>query len=68
MNKLPRWRSAKPGNAGVWTTMSFDPEEGLDDNGKDDDSDRLLPNIAEGDVISLDELRPAQDFTEPPPR
>jgi DNA topoisomerase-1 len=43
-------------------------KEGLDDNGKDDDSDRLLPNIAEGDVISLDELRPEQHFTEPPPR
>ena len=43
-------------------------KEGLDDNGKDDDSDRLLPDIAEGDVISLDELRPEQHFTEPPPR
>jgi len=43
-------------------------KEGLDDNGKDDDSDRLLPDIAEGDVINLDELRPEQHFTEPPPR
>jgi DNA topoisomerase-1 len=43
-------------------------KEGLDDNGKDDDGDRLLPDIAEGDVISLDELRPEQHFTEPPPR
>ncbi len=42
-------------------------KEGQDDN-KDDEGDRLLPEIAEGDVISLDELRPEQHFTEPPPR
>ncbi len=38
------------------------------DDSKDDDSDRLLPDIAEGDVISLDELRTDQHFTDPPPR
>ncbi|MDH3265547.1 MAG: DNA topoisomerase I [Gammaproteobacteria bacterium] len=43
-------------------------KEGLDDATRDDDSDRLLPNIEEGDVISLDVLRPEQHFTEPPPR
>ncbi len=42
-------------------------QEGRDDI-KDDDGDRLLPEISEGDVISLDELRPEQHFTEPPPR
>ncbi len=42
-------------------------QEGRDD-AKDDDGDRLLPEIAEGDVIKLDELRPEQHFTEPPPR
>ncbi len=42
-------------------------QEGRDD-AKDDDSDRLLPEIAEGDPIRLDELRPEQHFTEPPPR
>ena len=42
-------------------------QEGLDDN-KDDDGDRLLPEISEGDIIRLDELRPEQHFTEPPPR
>ena len=41
--------------------------EGKDDS-IEDDSDRLLPEVAEGDVISLDELRPEQHFTEPPPR
>ena len=42
-------------------------QEGKDDS-KDDDSDRLLPEIDEGDTIKLDELRPEQHFTEPPPR
>jgi len=42
-------------------------QEGKDD-AKDDEGDRLLPEIAEGDVISLDKLRPEQHFTEPPPR
>jgi DNA topoisomerase-1 len=43
-------------------------KEGRDDVINDDDGDRLLPDIAEGDVISLDALRPEQHFTEPPPR
>jgi len=38
------------------------------DDGSNDDGDRLLPEVAVGDVISLDELRPEQHFTEPPPR
>jgi len=42
-------------------------KEGKDDI-KDNDGDRLLPEIEEGDVIKLDELRPEQHFTEPPPR
>ncbi len=42
-------------------------QEGRDDN-EDEDSDRLLPEISEGDVIKLDLLRPEQHFTEPPPR
>jgi len=42
-------------------------QEGKDDS-KDDDSDRLLPEISEGDTIKLEELRPEQHFTEPPPR
>ncbi len=43
-------------------------KEGRDDAATDDDGDRLLPEVVEGDVISLDELRPEQHFTEPPPR
>jgi DNA topoisomerase-1 len=42
-------------------------QEGKDD-AKDDDGDRLLPDIEEGDIVDLDELRPEQHFTEPPPR
>lgn len=42
-------------------------KEGEDD-ATTDDGDRLLPEIAKGDVISLDLLRPEQHFTEPPPR
>jgi DNA topoisomerase-1 len=42
-------------------------QEGKDDV-TDDDNDRLLPEVAEGDIINLDELRPEQHFTEPPPR
>ena len=38
------------------------------DDSKEDDSDRLLPEVTEGDVIRLDRLRPEQHFTEPPPR
>jgi DNA topoisomerase-1 len=42
-------------------------QEGKDD-AKDDEGDRLLPEIEEGDIVDLDELRPEQHFTEPPPR
>jgi DNA topoisomerase-1 len=42
-------------------------QEGRDDN-ENEDADRLLPEISEGDVIKLDLLRPEQHFTEPPPR
>ena len=42
-------------------------QEGQDDT-NNDESDRLLPEVAEGNVINLDKLRPEQHFTEPPPR
>jgi DNA topoisomerase I len=42
-------------------------QEGRDDAAVDE-GDRLLPEVNEGDVISLDKLRPEQHFTEPPPR
>ena len=41
--------------------------EGQDDV-KQESDDRILPPLAEGDVVSLVRIRPEQHFTEPPPR
>jgi len=41
--------------------------EGRDDDG-DDDADLKLPAVSEGDLLSLEAVRPEQHFTEPPPR
>jgi DNA topoisomerase-1 len=41
--------------------------EGRDD-GADDDEERRLPALAEGDVTSVEDVTPTQHFTEPPPR
>ncbi len=41
--------------------------EGRED-AEDDDNDRRLPRIEEGEVLALKEIRPEQHFTEPPPR
>jgi DNA topoisomerase-1 len=43
-------------------------KESSDDEAIDEDGDRLLPEVAEGDIINLDELRAEQHFTDPPPR
>jgi len=50
----------KPGFIAVY-------QEGRDDAAADD-SDRRLPDLAEGDRLKLEEIRPEQHFTEPPPR
>ncbi len=42
-------------------------QEGLDDTAQDD-RDRILPPLAEGDTLTLKELQSEQHFTEPPPR
>lgn len=42
-------------------------QEGQDD-AKADSNDRVLPPMEEGDVVTLDQVRPEQHFTEPPPR
>lgn len=43
--------------------------EGRDDEGgADDDEERMLPPLAEGDLVDLLAIRPEQHFTEPPPR
>ncbi|MGA0799755.1 MAG: DNA topoisomerase I [Steroidobacteraceae bacterium] len=41
--------------------------EGQDD-AADDDDDRILPAMNEGDIVDLVSLRGTQHFTEPPPR
>ncbi|MFO8156224.1 MAG: type I DNA topoisomerase [Pseudomonadota bacterium] len=43
-------------------------QEGRDDGKEDKDADRILPPLAEGDVVPLQEVVPEQHFTEPPPR
>ncbi len=42
-------------------------QEGLDDTAQDE-QDRILPAVAEGDRLALKDLQSAQHFTEPPPR
>ena len=51
----------KPGYIAVYT-------EGQDDAAVDEDGDRILPAMDTGDRVSLLGIRPAQHFTEPPPR
>lgn len=43
-------------------------QEGNDDKADDNDNDRRLPDISEGELIELQKIRPEQHFTEPPPR
>lgn len=43
-------------------------KEGRDDDQADDDSDKRLPELVEGEHITLDSIVPSQHFTEPPPR
>ncbi len=38
------------------------------DEPEDEDADRLLPEMAEGDTMAQRDLRSAQHFTQPPPR
>jgi DNA topoisomerase-1 len=42
-------------------------QEGVDDS-LDDDDEKLLPPLKEGDIVDLNKIRPEQHFTEPPPR
>ncbi|HET7370830.1 MAG TPA: type I DNA topoisomerase [Gammaproteobacteria bacterium] len=50
----------KPGFIAVY-------QEGRDDS-TDNDEDKLLPELAEGDKVALEAVRADQHFTEPPPR
>src|SRR3990167_2724832 len=42
-------------------------QESVDDD-KQKEEDRLLPELAEGEIIDLKAITPTQHFTEPPPR
>ncbi len=42
-------------------------QEGVDDTNEEDDQ-KLLPPLKEGDTVTLEKIRPEQHFTEPPPR
>ena len=53
----------KPGFMSVYQEDS-DEKKGEDD----DDQNRLLPDMAQGDLVDLREIRTEQHFTEPPPR
>jgi DNA topoisomerase-1 len=50
----------KPGFIAVY-------QEGRDDS-QDEDSDRVLPPMKEGEQVTLADIRAEQHFTEPPPR
>lgn len=43
-------------------------QEGVDDSSLEDDDEKLLPALKEGDIVDLTKIRPEQHFTEPPPR
>ena len=55
----------------VGTIVKFDGflsvyQEGKDD--EDDEAEKLLPNVKEGEVVKLNEAKSKQHFTEAPPR
>ncbi len=43
-------------------------QEDRDDPTEDDDSDRRLPNLKQGDGVKASDVKPEQHFTQPPPR
>ena len=42
--------------------------EATDDDAESEETDGLLPELTEGDVLTLKTIEPAQHFTQPPPR
>lgn len=43
-------------------------QEDVDEKQKDDDSDKMLPPLEEGEHVPIDNIHGDQHFTEPPPR
>ena len=68
--------AAPDGGAGLrasGSTVAFDGflavyAEGRDDAADDEDEERRLPKVEQGDAMTLGAVDPAQHFTEPPPR
>ncbi len=53
---------AKPGFIAIY-------QEGFDDKkGNDDDDEKILPPLEEGEVVNIEDILGEQHFTEPPPR
>ena len=48
--------------------MTVYQEDADDKKGEEDESDRLLPDMREGERVALKEIHKEQHFTEPPPR
>jgi len=48
--------------------MKLYREDRDDPSDEDDDKERRLPDVKEGEVLKVGEVRPEQHFTEPPPR
>lgn len=42
--------------------------EGIDDKKKDEDDEKMLPVMKEGEQITISDIAPEQHFTDPPPR
>src|SRR5256886_9342103 len=52
-----------------YTTLFRSSIADREDDEKDDEGEgRALPQVAEGQTLRLDKIRPDQHFTEPPPR
>src|SRR5581483_6316506 len=51
----------KPGFMAVY-------QEGSDDTTPEDEDEKILPPLAEGETVELKQIRKEQHFTEPPPR
>ncbi|MBX7172321.1 MAG: type I DNA topoisomerase [Pyrinomonadaceae bacterium] len=43
-------------------------QEGRDEKADEDDEEKTLPQVEKGEQLKLNELKPEQHFTEPPPR
>src|SRR5262244_806380 len=43
-------------------------QEGRDEKAEDDEDERTLPLVTEGETLGLNKIEPEQHFTEPPPR